>query len=105
MQQAHNLNFEIKAFFAICRDFFDKNFKKYFSIIYGIYLVGYFALFRASINYKDDMRRAIDGVPGFLDPVYGYSRYGSEFFTKIIHMDLTFNRYFTDSTTSSIRHS
>ncbi|MBP3207909.1 MAG: glucosyltransferase domain-containing protein [Campylobacter sp.] len=91
MQQPHSISFEIKAFRAICRDFFDKNFKKYFAIIYGIYFIGYFALLRANISYKDDLRRAVDGISGFLDPVYGYSRYGSEFLTKIIHMDLTFN--------------
>ena len=91
MKQTHSINFEAKAFRAICRDFFDKNFLKYFTLIYGIYFIGYFALLRANISYKDDLRRAVDGVPGFLDPVYGYSRYGSEFLTKIIHMDLTFN--------------
>lgn len=91
-KQAHNISFEFKAFLAICRDFFDKDFKKYFAMIYGIYLVGYFALFRANISYKDDMRRAVDGIPGFLgNEAMGFSRYGSEFLTRIIHMDLTFN--------------
>lgn len=75
-------------FLAVWRNFFkQKDFWKYFAFVYFVYFLGYFALLRNNINYRDDIARANEGYFGFLDA----SRHLSEFLSKILHMSLKQN--------------
>ena len=54
-------------------------------ILFGIYLVGMFAMLRANFNYIDDLGRAITGYAQWSKE----SRYLSELLSRIVHADMT----------------
>jgi len=72
---------------VVHRFFTQKNFWKYFVFVYAVYFVGYFSLLANRISYVDDMQREITGNFSFLY----FSRYLSEFLSKVIHLNLTKN--------------
>lgn len=75
-------------FLAVCNNFFkEKGFLKYFAFVYFVYFIGYFGLLRNNIDYIDDIARGSSGYFGF---TY-LSRYMSEYFSKLIHLNLHTN--------------
>ncbi len=74
---------------ATVKNFFKKeNFYKAFSFVFVVYLLGYLALFRANVDYIDDLRRSVDGNPGWSH----FSRYTSTFLSKFFN----FSSHITD---------
>ncbi|ABR74541.1 hypothetical protein CBG46_10270 [Actinobacillus succinogenes] len=67
--------------FISCLELYKKDNIKYFFFIFFIYLIGYAALLRADSLYIDDMRRVIDGIPGWEN----FSRFSSNFLSHFFH--------------------
>lgn len=70
-------------FLAIWREFYtQKYFWRYFSFVFGVYFLGYFALLVYGENYSDDYNRATYGVFHF----YFNGRWLTEYGSKLAHL-------------------
>lgn len=83
---------------TVCRDFFNaevaqiksfatenKYLKKVFAVLCALYGIGFLAIIRANVYYKDDLVRTYFGGRYWAR----WSRYGSEFLSTLIHADTT----------------
>lgn len=59
----------------------DKSLKKYFGVLFIIYIIALFPIFRGNMNYIDDIARVYEGYAQW----EYYSRYMSNFLSHIVH--------------------
>jgi len=60
-----------------------RSFIKPMLLMFGVYLLGILTIIRANFSYRDDLRRSVDGFPGWRI----FSRYVPEFSSIFVHGD------------------